>query len=65
MARNQTTQRQRTAKDPLLVGTFDETSIRYLTGKLGGTHTPQSVGYGGCAINHWFKFKIETSAWII
>ena len=65
MARNQTTQRQRTAKDPLLVGTFDETSIRYLTGKLGGTHTPQSGGYGGGAINHWFKFKIETSAWII
>ena len=65
MARNQTTQRQRTAKDPLLVGTFDETSIRYLTGKLGGTHTPQSGGYGGGAINHRFKFKIETSAWII
>ena len=65
MARNQTTQRQRTAKDPLLVGTFDQTSIRYLTGKLGGTHTPQSGGYAGGAINHWFKFKIDTAAWII
>ena len=65
MARNQTTQRQRTAKDPLLVGTFDQTSIRYLTGKLGGTHTPQSGGYAGGSINHWFKFKIDTAAWII
>ena len=65
MARNQTTQRQRTAKDPLLVGTFDQTSIRYLTGKLGGTHTPQSGGYAGGAVNHWFKFKIDTAAWII
>ena len=65
MARNQTTQRQRTAKDPLLVGTFDQTSIRYLTGKLGGTHTPRSGGYAGGSVNHWFKFKIETAAWII
>ena len=65
MARNQTTQRQRTAQDPLLVGTFDQTSIRYLTGKLGGTHTPRSGGYAGGSVNHWFKFKIETAAWII
>jgi hypothetical protein len=65
MARNQTTQRQRTAQDPLLVGTFDQTSIRYLTGKLGGTHTPRAGGYAGGSVNHWFKFKIETAAWII
>ena len=65
MARNQVTQRQRTASNPLPVGTFDETSIRYLTGTLGGTNQPISGGYGGGAINHWFKFKIETTAWII
>ena len=53
MARNQTTQRQRTAQDPLLVGTFDQTSIRYLTGKLGGTHTPQSGGYAGANQVRW------------
>ena len=45
MARNQTTQRQRTAKDPLLLGTFEETSIRYLKGKLGVTHQPITGGY--------------------
>ena len=65
MARNQVTQRQRTAKDPLLVGEFDETSIRYLTGKLGGTNQPITGGYGGGTVNHWFKFKINTTAWII
>ena len=65
MSRNQTTQRQRTANNPLLVGSFDETSIRYLTGKLGATHTPGSGGYSGGTLNHWFKFKIETTAWII
>ena len=65
MARNQTTQRARTASNPLLVGTFDQTSIRYLTGQLGGTHVPGPGGYGGGTVNHWFKFKIETNAWII
>ena len=40
MARNQVTQRQRTAKDPLLVGEFEETSIRYLKGTLGGKNQP-------------------------
>ena len=65
MARNQTTQRQRTAKDPLLLGTFEETSIRYLKGKLGGSHQPITGGYGGGTINHWFKIKLNTAAWII
>ena len=65
MARNQVTQRQRTAKDPLLVGTFEETSIRYLKGKLGGKHEPGIGGYGGGTLNHWFKIKLNTSAWII
>ena len=39
MARNQTTQRSRTANDPLLIGTFDETSIRYLM----SIHTRQQL----------------------
>jgi len=42
VARNQTTQRQRTARDPLLLGAFNETSIRYLQGTLGPTN--QLVG---------------------
>jgi hypothetical protein len=65
MSRNQTTQRQRTAADPLLLGDFDETSIRYLTGKLGPTNRVSSGGYGGGTYNHWFKIKIKTEAWII
>tara|TARA_B100000427_G_scaffold300764_1_gene283422 strand:+ start:195 stop:917 length:723 start_codon:yes stop_codon:yes gene_type:complete len=65
MSRNQTTQRSRTANDPLLIGTFDETSIRYLTGKLGPTNRVSSTGYGGGTYDHWFKIKIETEAWII
>ena len=65
MARNQLTQRQRTVSNPLPVGTFNDTSIRYLTGTLGGTSQVSTGGYGGGTVNHWFKFKIETSAWII
>ena len=65
MARNQVTQRQRTAKDPLLVGEFEETSIRYLKGTLGGKNQPIRGGYGGGTLNHWFKIKLNTAAWII
>ena len=52
MARNQLTQRQRTASNPLPVGTFDDTSIRYLTGTLGGTNQVSTGGYGGGTVNH-------------
>ena len=65
MARNQVTQRQRSAADPLLLGDFDETSIRYLTGTLGGENKPIIGGYGGGSLNHWFKNKLKTEAWII
>ena len=65
MARNQVTQRQRSAADPLLLGDFDETSIRYLTGTLGGENKPIIGGYGGGSLNHWFKIKLKTEAWII
>jgi len=65
MPRNQVTQRQRSALDPLLLGDFDETSIRYLTGTLGGKNKPIIGGYGGGTVNHWFKIKLKTEAWII
>ena len=52
MARNQLTQRQRTASNPLPVGTFNDTSIRYLTGTLGGTNQVSAGGYGGGTLNH-------------
>jgi len=65
MARNQSTQRQRTANDPLLVGSFSETSIRYLTGNLGPENKVIVGGYGGGTYNHWFKFELRVPAWII
>ena len=74
MARNQSTQRQRTAKNPLLIGSFDQTSLRVLTGTLGALN--KVVGYkdtsqnsngchGGGTLNHWFQLNLLTSAWII
>jgi hypothetical protein len=59
------TQRQRTAQNPLLLGTFSETSIRYLQGTLGPTNKPNRGGHGGGTYNHWFKIKNELPAWII
>ena len=61
MARNQATQRQRTAQDPLLIGTFDETALRYLQGTLGPTNQlvgradtglSSNGGFGGGTYNH-------------
>jgi len=65
MARNQVIQRQRTSKDPLLLGNFEETSIRYLKGTLGGKHVPTRDGYGGGTVNHWFQINLKKDAWII
>jgi hypothetical protein len=74
MTRNQSTQRQRTAQDPLLIGSFAETSIRYLTGTLGplnqvvgrsDTGQSSNGGFGGGTYNHWFKVKLDSPAWII
>ena len=65
MARSQSTQRQRTAANPLALGTFNETTLRYLTGRLGGANEVVAGGYGGGTLNHWFKFKLETTAWVI
>ena len=65
MARNQITQRQRTVNDPLQIGSFNQTSIRFLRGNLGPTYKVNSGGYGGGTYNHWFKIKLDESGWII
>jgi hypothetical protein len=74
MARNQSTQRQRTAKNPLLIGSFDQTSLRVLTGTLGAlnqvvgyrdTNQNSNGGHGGGTMNHWFQLNLLKSAWII
>lgn len=66
MARvSQTSQRQRTKDNPLFLGDFTQTSLRYLTGKLGPLNQVVQGGYGGGTMNHWFRIDIATPAWII
>ena len=62
---SQRPQRQRTANDPLPLGSFSSTTIRLLTGNLGPESRPNTGGYGGGSFNHWFKVKLETAGWII
>ena len=74
MARNQTSQRQRTQDNPLNLGSFSQTSLRYLKGTLGpvskvigraDTWDTSNGGFGGGAYNHWFKVTLLSNAWII
>jgi len=62
---NQASQRQRTKNNPLVLGSFNQTSLRYLTGKLGPEYTVGLNGYGGGTMNHWFQINLTTPAWII
>lgn len=72
--RNQSTQRQRTQKNPLNLGTFRQLSLRYLKGNLGpenrlvgrsDTGQLSNGGYGGGAYNHWFKIGLIDPGWLI
>lgn len=74
MSRVSQTQRRRTQKDPLILGTFSETSLRELTGTLGpvskvvgraDTNQYSNGGFGGGTYNHWFQVNITTSSWLI
>jgi len=58
-------QRSRTQNNPLFLGTFSNTSLRYLQGTLEATYTLQSDGFGGGTYNHWFSVEITSPAWII
>lgn len=69
-----TAQRQRTQDNPLNLGTFDTTSLRYLKGSLGpqnkvigyrDTNQTSNGGFGGGTYNHWFKITLASPAWII
>ena len=68
------TQRQRTQNSPLLLGTFDELSVRCLIGSLGpknqvigraDTRFTSNGGFGGGEYNHWFQINLASPAWII
>lgn len=72
--RGSNSQRQRTQNNPLLLGSFTETAIRYLKGTLGpvnkavgykDTNQYSNGGFGGGTYNHWFKIKLAVPAWII
>ena len=72
--RNGNSQRQRTKNNPLNLGSFDQTSLRYLKGTLGpvskvigsaDTWDTSNGGIGGGTYNHWFKINLLINAWII
>lgn len=71
---SQVSQRQRTQNNPLVLGSFDETSLRVLTGTLGpknvvvgyaDTNQYSNGGFGGGSYNHWYQINITSPAWII
>jgi hypothetical protein len=74
MSRVSQSQRQRTQKNPLVLGTFSETSLRVLTGTLGpvskvvgraDTNQYSNGGIGGGTYNHWFQINVTSPSWII
>jgi hypothetical protein len=58
-------QRSRTKNNPLNLGVFSQTSLRYLKGTLKATYQVQSDGFGGGTYNHWFLIELASPAWII
>jgi hypothetical protein len=74
MSRSSVSQPQRTQNNPLSLGTFSQTSLRYLKGTLGpqwkvvgraDTNQTSNGGFGGGTYNHWFQINITSPAWII
>jgi hypothetical protein len=58
-------QRQRSQYNPLNLGTFEQTSLRLLTGSLGMRSQIVQGGYGNYTYNHWFQVTLPRPAWII
>jgi hypothetical protein len=74
MSRSALSQSQRTQNDPLLLGTFSQTTLRYLKGTLGAQYKPigradtkqiSNGGIGGGTYNHWFQVNLTEPGWII
>ena len=74
MPRNSVTQPQRTQNNPLVIGTFNQTALRYLHGTLGAQWKPigradtsqtSNGGIGGGTFNHWFQVNLASPGWII
>jgi len=74
MSRSALSQPQRTQNNPLSLGTFNQTALRYLTGTLGAQYKPigradtsqiSNGGIGGGTYNHWFQVTLAEPGWII
>jgi len=74
VARSQETQRQRSQNNPLVLGSFDKLTLKYLKGRLGplnqvvgraDTSQQSNGGFGGGTYNHWFRVDLRKDAWII
>jgi hypothetical protein len=74
MSRSSVGQPQRTQNNPLNLGTFSQTTLRYLKGTLGpqwkvvgraDTSQTSNGGIGGGTFNHWFVVTLAEPGWII
>lgn len=66
MARNvAANQSQRSLANPLVLGTFSSTSLKYLKGTLKSEKKIVSGGYGGGTYNNWFQINTTAPSWII
>ena len=62
---NLSLQDRRSSKNPFPLGTFRDTSLRYIKGKLGPKNEVISGGYGGGEYNHWYQITLDSPGWII
>ena len=66
MARNvAANQSQRSLANPLVLGTFSSTSLKYLKGTLKSEKKIVDGGYGGGTYNNWFQINTTAPSWII
>lgn len=74
MPRSSLSQPQRTQNNPLVIGTFNQTALRYLHGTLGAQWKPigradtkvnSNGGIGGGTFNHWFQINLASPGWLI
>jgi hypothetical protein len=74
MSRANTSQRKRNQSNPVDLGVFSQTSLRYIRGGLGpkwklvgykDTSLSSNGGIGGGTYNAWYRLEITSPAWII
>ena len=58
-------QRERSQYNPLNLGHFSQTSVRYITSVLGMRSQIIEGGVGNNTYNNWFQVSIDQPAWII